>query len=86
MRRHNGSDPGNAIAIDDPDVSAHHAMVHWAGDSYVIEDTGTEGIMEQEAAFLALLPTVGGYTIEGDSLYLDFINLFLLILRASNRR
>jgi polar amino acid transport system substrate-binding protein len=29
-----------------------------------------EGIMEQEAAFLALLPTVGGYTIEGDSLYL----------------
>ncbi|MGD8474294.1 MAG: META domain-containing protein, partial [Anaerolineae bacterium] len=28
------------------------------------------GIMEQEAAFLALLPTVGGYTIEGESLYL----------------
>jgi heat shock protein HslJ len=29
------------------------------------------GIMEQEAAFLALLPEVGGYTIEGDSLYLE---------------
>jgi heat shock protein HslJ len=29
------------------------------------------GIMEQEAAFLALLPTVGGYSIEGDSLYLQ---------------
>jgi heat shock protein HslJ len=27
--------------------------------------------MEQEAAFLALLPEVGGYTIEGDSLYLE---------------
>jgi ABC-type amino acid transport substrate-binding protein len=30
-----------------------------------------EGIMEQEAAFLELLPTVGGYSIEGDSLYLE---------------
>jgi polar amino acid transport system substrate-binding protein len=29
------------------------------------------GIMEQEAAFLALLPSVGGYSIEGDSLYLQ---------------
>jgi polar amino acid transport system substrate-binding protein len=29
------------------------------------------GIMEQESAFLALLPTVGGYTIEGESLYLE---------------
>ena len=29
-----------------------------------------DGIMEQEAAFLALLPEVGGYAIEGDSLYL----------------
>jgi polar amino acid transport system substrate-binding protein len=29
------------------------------------------GIMEQEAAFQALLPTVGGYSIEGDSLYLQ---------------
>ncbi|MEJ2737073.1 MAG: META domain-containing protein, partial [Anaerolineae bacterium] len=30
-----------------------------------------EGIMQQEAAFLELLPTVGGYAIEGDSLYLE---------------
>ena len=29
------------------------------------------GIMAQEAAFLALLPTVGGYSIEGESLYLE---------------
>jgi len=29
------------------------------------------GIMEQEAAFLALLPTVGGFSVEGDSLYLQ---------------
>ena len=29
-----------------------------------------EGIMEQEAAFLAFLPEVGGFAIEGDSLYL----------------
>jgi ABC-type amino acid transport substrate-binding protein len=29
-----------------------------------------ENIMEQEAAFLALLPEVGGYATEGDSLYL----------------
>jgi polar amino acid transport system substrate-binding protein len=28
------------------------------------------GIMEQEAAFLALLPSVGGFSIEGSSLYL----------------
>lgn len=29
------------------------------------------GIMEQEATFLALLPPVAGYYIEGDSLYLE---------------
>ncbi|MGD8473763.1 MAG: META domain-containing protein, partial [Anaerolineae bacterium] len=33
-----------------------------------------EGIMEQEAAFLALLPLVGGYAIEGDSLYLKDVS------------
>jgi heat shock protein HslJ len=30
-----------------------------------------EGIMQQEAAFLSLLPGVGGYFVEGDSLYLE---------------
>jgi heat shock protein HslJ len=29
-----------------------------------------EGIMEQEMAFLALLPAIGSYATEGDSLYL----------------
>ena len=29
-----------------------------------------DGIMEQEAAFLELLPEIGGYSIEGNSLYL----------------
>jgi hypothetical protein len=30
-----------------------------------------QGIMEQEAAFLALLPAVGSYRLEGDSLFLQ---------------
>lgn len=38
-----GTDPENAIVLDDPDVSGHHATVRPEADGYVIEDAGTEG-------------------------------------------
>ena len=67
--RVNGSSGCNSYSASYLVSGSQLTMTPPTGTSMICDTPA--GIMAQEAAFLALLPTVGGYTIEGESLYLE---------------
>jgi pSer/pThr/pTyr-binding forkhead associated (FHA) protein len=68
-----GTDPDNAIVLDDPDVSEHHATVRWETDGYVIEDAGTEGgTFVNEQRVEGSMPLTDGDAIRVGNTVLDY--------------
>jgi len=65
----NGSSGCNTYSASYLVTGSQLAMTPPTGTNILCNEPA--GIMEQEAAFQALLPLVGGYSIEGESLYLQ---------------